>query len=127
MLFCFLAMSFGREYLRNRQIQATILDLETRARSLEARNVEIATINAQLESEAFLEQEARLRLGLVKPGERVVVVSDDDGAGRTSIGGEAISAPLTEGLPTTVPGRWFAYFFDTQTFDRLVLLERPRL
>ena len=125
-LFLFLAFSFGREYVRNRQIQATILQLESQARELEARNVEIARINAELESESFLEREARLRLGLVKPGERVVVVSDQPQRD-VDIGGEEIASVILENLPETTSGRWRAYFFDTATFDRLKLLERPRL
>jgi len=126
LLLLFFAFSFGREYMRNRQIQATIMELEGRARDLEQRNVEIAGINAQLESESFLEQEARLRLGLVKPGERVVVVSETPSE-KVNIGGEEISGDIVEDLPQTMSARWQAYFFDTETFDRLKLLERPRL
>lgn len=125
-LFLFLAFSFGREYVRNRQIQATIVQLEQQARQLEERNVEIARINAELESESFLEREARLRLGLVKPGERVVVVSDAPEED-VDIGGEKVSSVILEDLPETTVRRWRAYFFDTATFDRLKLLERPRL
>lgn len=125
-LFLFLAFSFGREYVRNRQIQATIVQLEQQARQLEERNVEIARINAELESESFLEREARLRLGLVKPGERVVVVSDAPEKD-IDIGGEKVSSVILEDLPETTARRWWAYFFDTATFDRLKLLERPRL
>jgi len=125
-LFVFLAFSFGRESLRNANIQATITQLEIQASEIEGRNVEIARINAELESESFLEREARLRLGLVKPGERVVVVSDTP-ASDVDIGGEKVSSVILEHLPNRAIRRWQAYFFDTKTFDRLKLLERPRL
>lgn len=125
-LFLFLAFSFGREYVRNKQISKSIAQLESQAQMLEERNVEIAQINAQLESEQFLEKEARLRLGLVKSGERVVVVSGEDSQ-TVDIGGEAIMNEIDEELPAGTVGRWRAYFFDTDTFDRLKLVERPRL
>ncbi len=125
-LFIFLSFSFGREYVRNAQIQATIASLENQAREIEERNVEIARINAELESESFLEREARLRLGLVKPGERVVIISNTS-ASEVDIGGEEVSNVILENLPNTTIRRWQAYFFDTKTFDRLKLLERPRL
>jgi hypothetical protein len=112
--------------MRNQQIQNSIIDLEQQAARLEQRNIEIAKINAQLESEAFLEQEARLRLGLVKEGERVVVISEDSGK-MVDIGGATIMEKTSEIFPTSTVSRWLAYFFDTELFHRIELSERPEL
>lgn len=122
-LFVFLAVSFGREYTRNQQIQKSIASLEEQASRLEQRNIEIAQINSQLESESFLEQEARLRLGLVKEGERVVVISNEEQE-TVDIGGEAISDYESEFFPSRPLERWHAYFFDNELFDKLKFGER---
>lgn len=125
-LFLFLAFSFGREYLRNHQVQSSIALLEQQAQALEQSNTEIASLNAQLESEQFLEREARLRLGLVKPGERVIVVSDQETA-LTDIGGAKLSDPALNTFPQSLAVRWWVYFFDTERFDQMRLVERGRL
>ena len=122
-LFLFLAFSFGREFMRNRQIQQSIAQLESQARYLEIRNTEIAQLNAELESEQFLEKEARLRLGLAKPGERVVIISNGSD-------GDVIPRDQDNELAlSTIPNLqlWWMYFFDTEQFDRVKLLERARL
>ncbi|MDA1038429.1 MAG: septum formation initiator family protein [bacterium] len=123
MLFLFLAFSFGREYMRNRQIQMSIAQLETQAQYLEIRNVEIAQLNAELESERFLEKEARLRLGLAKPGERVVIISDGSNEDMMARGDKE---ELDLSTISTLQ-RWWMYFFDTEQFDRVKLIERARL
>lgn len=128
-LFLFLALSFGREVWRNNQVQKTIAELEEQSRALEARNVEIARINAQLESETFLEREARLRLGLVKPGERVFILNEEGSQEATAetIGAVDAREIPEAALPESNFSRWYWYFFNTESFDRLKRLERAGL
>jgi cell division protein FtsB len=128
LLLVFLSVSFGRELWRNRQVQKSIAELERQSQALEARNVEIARINTELESETFLEREARLRLGLVRPGERVFIL---DGpapqATAATIGTvddrDTEEEPIAEGNLK----RWYWYFFHTESFDHLKRLERANL
>ena len=101
----------------------SIAQLETQAQYLEIRNVEIAQLNAELESERFLEKEARLRLGLAKPGERVVIISDGSNEDMMARGDKE---ELDLSTISTLQ-RWWMYFFDTEQFDRVKLIERARL
>ena len=120
----FLSLSFGREFLRDYQIQREIKGLRAEAESLEARNLEIASYNADLQTVEFLEEEARLRLGLADPGEQLVVIVDDQ---ITESGGQedSVSDKLTthnSQLTTSDisnPTRWYYYFFDQDKFVTL--------
>lgn len=71
-----LGFAFGREYVRNREIQNEISRLQNEASALQARNLEIADLNTAFRTESFIEREARLKLGMKKPGETVVVITE---------------------------------------------------
>ncbi len=122
-----LGMSFGREYIRNQQIQRTIAALEIKEVQLSSRNREIASLNRELETGLYLEREARSRLGLVKPGERVVILPSPEGERMVpDIGGEKIPDTNTGALPP-VPQRWWLYITDPAAFDTLRLSEQAKL
>lgn len=118
----FLALSFGREFFRDYQIQHEIGALRDKAEELEVRNLEITELNAGLETEMFLEEEARLRLGLVDPGESVVVVVEEEqGSSVISSQLSVSEEPTTENRQLTTgsvsnPTRWYYYFFDRNQF-----------
>jgi cell division protein FtsB len=121
----FLSLSFGREFLRDYQIQREIKGLRAEAESLEARNLEIASYNADLQTVEFLEEEARLRLGLAEPGEQLVVIVDDQVAGSSDGQEELVSDKLIthnsqlETTDVSNPTRWYYYFFDQDKFVTL--------
>ncbi len=73
-----LGFAFGREYIRNREIQNEISRLQSESSSLQARNLEIADLNTAFRTESFIEREARLKLGMKKPGENVVVIQQTE-------------------------------------------------
>lgn len=113
-----LGFSFGREWVRNREIQAEIARLQGDAQALQARNLEIADLNTAFRTESFIEREARLKLGMKKPGESVVVIRD---ASQPSVEaglaqeGEAsdprqLLASGEENVETN-PSKWWTYFF----------------
>jgi len=124
-----LSVSFGREFLRNYEIERDIAALQSQATALEARNLEITNLHRTLQTESFIEREARLKLGLKKPGERVIVVRDTPtnvSAGKeasdTSVDGDTRSESVREeGDVTTFqnPTKWWLYFFEKQTFVQL--------
>ncbi len=118
----FLALSFGREFFRDYQIQHEIQALQDKAEELEVRNLEVTELNAGLETEMFLEEEARLRLGLVDPGEQVVVIVEEGSESSVSSSQLSVSEePTTENWQLTTgnvsnPKRWYYYFFDHEQF-----------
>src|SRR3989344_3422645 len=77
-----LAVAFGREWVRSREIRTQIADLRAQSESLQARNIEIAQLATMLQTESAIEREARLKLGSKKPGETAVVVKRDAEATR---------------------------------------------
>ncbi len=116
----FIAMSFGREFYRDYEIQSEIDALITEAEQLATHNLEVSKLNASLETETFLEEEARLKLGLSKPGERLVVVIDD--APETislDLGGGSEAIPREELENVSNPERWSYYFFNQHKFELL--------
>lgn len=118
-----LAVSFGREWVRHREIQDEISKLQDEAQALQARNLQIADLNTAFRTESFIEREARLKLGMKKPGESVVVIQDD---GDTSImatdSAEGTAAEASDPRRLLAvepdcselanPAKWWHYFFD---------------
>lgn len=126
LLLVFLALSFGREMIRSRSIARDVAALEAQAVALEARHLEITRLADTFQTEAFVEREGRLKLGLKKPGEEVVVIQTEP-ALRTGATGEAAGPSLASeaSLTTSVaqersnPSKWWIYFFDHTQFDSL--------
>ena len=102
---------FGGEFMRNRDMQADIDRLRVQAESLESKNLEIARIGQGLTSSDALEREARLKLGLQKPGEYVIVIKDNQPpppAGPTD-------AAKQDAHPRVSNARkWWRYFFENK-------------
>lgn len=117
----FLTLSLGREFVRDYQIQREIDALQQDAEQLEMYNLEVARLNAELETRNFLETEARLKLGMSKPGERLVVVVDDSGhSGSGTVSADATASAeqiAAELAAASNPARWWYYFFDQQKLE----------
>ena len=71
------SLALGREFVKKRQIDKEIYSLEQEIERLEEDQSEFSELIDYLNTEDFLEKEARLKLGLQKPGETLVVISDD--------------------------------------------------
>jgi cell division protein FtsB len=117
-----LGLSFGREWMRNSEIQSEIARLEEQARSLETRNLQIADLNTAFRTESFIEREARLKLGMKKPGENVVVIQEDgstpgpiidatDGMTAEAADPRLLLAVDREPKELANPSKWWQYFF----------------
>ena len=124
----FLGLTFGREYFRSREIQSEISKLQTQADTLAARNIALSELQTAIQTESFIEREARLKLGMKKPGEEVVVISGETGqgsAGQEDQEGQKDKAdPLdlvldnqSELTRIANSTKWWYYFFDKKSFD----------
>ncbi len=109
------AVNVGRESYRKYQLTQEINNLKTEIQKLEGKNEQLADLMEYLKEEPYLEKEARLKLNMKKPGERVVVISDK---------GEEIELPqpkeennpvnVLTNIPegeTTNYWEWWQYFF----------------
>jgi cell division protein FtsB len=115
-----LTISTGRETYRSWKINEEIRQLQTHVDALEGKRIQVLDTIQRLNSSETLDREARLRLGMKKPGERVIIVKGlETGEAAWQ---ETLTAESTEGqtvssadLKTTSnPQKWFYYFFSPQ-------------
>jgi cell division protein FtsL len=87
-------------------VNGEIVDLQKQITSLETSNNDLAKLKTYLQSDQFAEKEARLNMGLKKPGERVAVIENSDANA---------AGPLASGSGTdkkkSNPMNWWNYFF----------------
>lgn len=122
----FLSLSFGREYVRNASIENDIQDLKEEKAQLESRNLELLSLGQTIQTQFFLEKEGRLKYGLRKPGEELVIVSDtstaepssDDANQAPSSTSSTLSTSSTS-PETSNPTRWWYFFFNRTAYENL--------
>lgn len=112
----FLGLGFGREYLRNREIERNIAELEAQNDELESEQLAALSVIESLSSEYYLEGEARRKRGLASPGEELVVIGGADAAGTDVL----VANDATKEAANIV--RWYYYFFNRRAFDALTTL-----
>jgi len=124
----FISISLGREFLRNYEIKNDIQQLQARADSLSTQHIHLTELNQAIHTEFFLEREARLKLGMKKPNENVVVIRQPEarveGAQVSKTGGELAVDPMYiidefEHPEVANPTKWWYYLFDQSEFKKL--------
>lgn len=122
----FLGMSLGREMIRSRSIEADIAHLQAQADELTQSTQDLLNLQTAMQTESFIEREARLKLGLKKPGETVVVIQDearDDSSVISDDPLDPLDFVIDEQTPQEElanPLKWWYYFFDKIAFNTLV-------
>ncbi len=111
--FALLGLGFGREYLRNLEIEREIGQMQAENDRLEADRLAAVDLISSLSSTYYLESEARTKRNMGLPGESLIVVeqasaaaSDDMAAGASA---ETVANPL----------RWWYFFFDPDRYREL--------
>lgn len=108
------AWGFRGEYLHNRDLQSQVSDLERKAAELSRDNVQLAAYGKTHDGEDTIERDARLKLGLQKPGEQVVVVRtavrDTPAPAKPAAGDKPQETALLENAR-----RWWKVFFGTDS------------
>jgi cell division protein FtsB len=74
----FMAFSTGRNVVRHYQLRQEERDLRAELRQLDADAEQLAAVRQYLESDEYIEDVARRVLGLVRPGETLVIVAGSD-------------------------------------------------
>lgn len=115
----FLIFSFGREFISDYSIRQEIAALEAEKTVLENENSEIISLMNSIQTETYIEREARIKLGLAKPGENVVVLSNSDNK-QTQTEVNYAAEITTQDLSSIANYRkWWYYFFDINKFDMI--------
>ncbi|MDD2681279.1 MAG: septum formation initiator family protein [Patescibacteria group bacterium] len=68
----------AKDYSRKRIIENEIIDIQNQISDFEDKNKDLKEMIDYFQSDASLEEQARLNLGLKRPGETVVVVTDEE-------------------------------------------------
>ncbi|MEK7653117.1 MAG: septum formation initiator family protein [Patescibacteria group bacterium] len=108
-------LNLVKELISRRQIDRQIRNLENEARRLQSDNEQISSLIESWSNKDYSEKEARLKLGLQKPGERtILILREGEDAITNEIGGDSekvgnILVPVEHELPN--PVKWWRYFF----------------
>lgn len=98
-------IAFGRESYRNFGINQEIKNLEKKIEQLKASNEELIGLEEYFQSEEFLEKQARLKLNLTKPGEKVIIIKQIE-EDLKELGQEETIAKEISNIQ-----KWWEYFF----------------
>lgn len=104
----FISISLGKEVLRRQAVNADIGKLQSEVDALAARNAELADLITYLNSENWQEREARTKLNLQKPGETIVITSEN--INTSSQIEQTATAHAAPQLPN--PQKWLNYFIN---------------
>ncbi|MFH1173029.1 MAG: septum formation initiator family protein [bacterium] len=102
-----LLLSLGKNFIKRYQVNREIARLEAEIVKLESNNQELGDLIDYLNTDFFVEQEARLKLGLSKEGEKVVIIPSDKAAAQLDV----LPEKEYNGKALTNPGKWWQYFF----------------
>lgn len=100
------AVAYGRAYYRDYQIRKEIVELQNEVKRLEAKKIETMEILQYVKSTNFVEEKARTELNLVKPGEKMMVIT----SGTQSESANSFrNLDYEESVPN--PVKWWRFFF----------------
>ncbi|HLD17677.1 MAG TPA: septum formation initiator family protein [Patescibacteria group bacterium] len=117
-----LVFSFVREYVRQEELRREIRQLQEQALHLEGRQLALKDLWQTVQTETYLEQEARMKLGLSKPGERLVIIQDaptgTSVSNKSDVSASPSASPEHGSDPVLAnPIKWWYYFFRKSSFD----------
>ncbi len=107
-LLVLVGFGFGEEYLRNKEIEAQIAEMQQENAKLDADRLASLKLIDTLSSSYYVEGEAR-KNGMGKDGEQLIIVE-----GQGTATHESSSTVSQDDVPN--PLRWYDYFFDHEAF-----------
>ena len=108
-IFGFLLFVLSKKILEGREISQEIKTTEEEITRLESKNSELSELFSYLNTNEFLEQEAREKFNLQKEGESVMVVPE---SAKKDNGKQIAAASEDEVGRRSNPSRWWNYFFN---------------
>lgn len=112
-LFFIVGLSTARETYQEWKVDQEIQGLEAQIAELDGHRLKLSETLQRLQSSDVLDKEARSKLSVQKPGERVIVIreqttSTNAGWSDTTPLAVSVTPPVS---PSTNPSKWFDYFF----------------
>ncbi|MBP9763045.1 septum formation initiator family protein [Patescibacteria group bacterium] len=110
----FVGASTVRETYRGWKVDQEIEGLKSQVSQLEGQKHSMTELLGTMKTDAYIEQEARLRFNLKKPGEQVVLFEEGDSNTRMAWTEQsnATSSLALPGRSVSVPKRWLEYFIN---------------
>lgn len=114
-----LTINLAQESYRKYQLKKEISELKLEIDRLEGNKEQLSNLMEYFKNDSYLEQEARVKLNLKKPGEKVVILSRDSvtddnvkvsQSGALEIGNQEIELEDIN-LETANYWKWWEYFF----------------
>jgi cell division protein FtsB len=105
-----LSVGLGKRIIEQRGVRQEIAALEKEIENLENKNRELSELLKYLNTDSFLEEEARLKLSLQKPGESVVIIPEKDLLNKTQVENFKNETDRKD----TNLHKWWNYFFRKQ-------------
>jgi len=106
-IFLFAVYFLVKISFRRNQVDQKIAELEKQAEKIKKENAAIEKLIEYLEDPVFKEREARLKLGLQKPDEKVVVIIPPD----ENSGLEVEKKEVSSQKKRLNPQKWWNYFW----------------
>ncbi len=105
---CFLVLfAYARAYYADYQVGQQIKRLQEETKALQAKKIETLELLNHVKSSAFVEEQARENLNLVKPGENMVIITSPQ-----KVRGQAVEYVVQPDEPlVSNPKQWWNYFF----------------
>ena len=103
-ILAFISFSIYKEKRGQETINSSLSRLEQEIAVLEHQNLSLTDMIKYLQTDRFVEFEAREKLGFQKPGEKVVIIPNESG----------VIAGANLGPDTNLPNyiKWLKYFFE---------------
>jgi cell division protein FtsB len=97
-------LPLAKDYSRKRIIENEIIDIQNEISDFEDKNKDLKEMINYFQSDASLEEQARLNLGLKRPGETVVVITEEED--------NFFTDQLVPVLPVPNWRKWLQYFIN---------------
>lgn len=114
----FFVVGIVREAFNRHLVDSRIHELDNEAAKISRENTDLSSLISAWSSESHLEKEARLKLGLQKPGEKKVLIvrattSDTASDNQLDPSAEVVGQMVVEGGDQeSNMMKWWKYFFD---------------
>lgn len=102
-----LVVALGRESYFNYQTNQEIKKLQQQIDELQKSNGDLAEMEKYFQSDEFLEKEAKLKLNLIRDGEKLIIVKQEE-----NIAAAEVQKEETENISNIK--KWWLYFFGSE-------------
>jgi cell division protein FtsB len=110
----FFSFNLAKEIINRRDLKKEIGSLQGEINNLEGKNKELADLIKYFESIDFVEKEARTKLNLRKPGEKIIIIPDSNSPTSSQIQSQKTLNGLTDQMEVyglSNRQKWWNYFF----------------